>query len=618
MKSLILSVLVSFALLGCSQKNNKNEVKGFSAIAVAADAGQPGKTLFVFDKSRLNQDLVWTVWAEKLDGQIYQGFSPGYPSESMVVYLTLSADQKYVLLFEKKKSKDEIRGADLVDRFPLLSSDQNTITFDFSQGISKRFIRSFASESYNQLNILYSSVYNFENYENSVTFSQLIKADDKNLSTAIIHHAFRVFETNNGFQSVSLVNPASLGFFPANLMATDTKNPIAIRKWDTRKPIKFYISSNTPKEYVPYVQEGLEWWNAALGFKFIEVEVLSQEVNWASARINIIQWSDDSEVCGDAIAIGPSEANPITGQIYAGKILYCGREMLAVYDAGVSPEKISKEEWAHKALSWSVAHEMGHVLGFTHNFKGKLYRDPSNPAILNSTVMDYPFPEEIPAYTKVGPADEAKLKVSYFNNGDQASVDALKLYPFCSDEEAATDPDCTHFVRGGMTGVQVAKAYLQRLESGEKTSKIEHGSRRVVLKLLFALGNDESIASTRKLIEIYPGNLSVLISDLARAATAMKAQFSLLPEETQVKVLNLISELVMNAKLGLEEKKVIVGALKANQTFEGFRQLQKLQGLVDSQIATETASSKLTDLYKLKEALRKAVETYWLTEASKS
>ena len=610
----LMSVLVVLSIAACTR--DRKEVAGFQPVPdpkASTKGDTKNNTLFAMDLANLQKDLVWTIWMERADGSLYAGVRSGIPSESMYVYLDLSADKKFVHLFEKKTNTLDPRGATLIDRFPITSLDEKTVTFDFSQGLAKRFYSGFNDPSrVSEFNYSYSSVYDFENYDNSVTFSQLMQLTDTKASTVIMHHAFRLADMDNGFVPVKAVQPLKLGIFPADFAADEeSKEPVAIRKWDTRKPIKFYISSNTPAEYIPAIKQGLQWWNDALGFEFIQVEVLTKPVNWGSARINILQWSDDLTFCGGASAIGPSEANPLTGQIYSGKIIFCGKSLLGTYDIGVEPGTISREAYYQKLMAWTTAHEMGHVLGFSHNFAGKLYRDKEHPEILNSTVMDYPFPNEIPAYTKVGPADTAKIAVSYFQSANPESVTKLKNFPYCSDGDVAYKPDCTHFIPGGLTPVELTNRYLQKLTSGASILNLENSIRFVILKQLTYVADDAAVKSAGDLFKLYPGNRDLFASDLYSAVESGRPHFMSLPADRRSVVLKTLSDCVLNCNVGLTSQKTIVGIIGRTQTIEALTTLKNLNTSLETQMYSNANNPKTADTYRLREVVLKFIQEFW-------
>lgn len=618
----VTAILLSLTVFnfGCSKYTSK-AVPGFASttespkkFTLNSQLVEKNNTLIVVDRAQLGTKLVWSVWLERVDGSLYQGLQSGIPSESMLVYFRLSDDKKFVQLFEEKENPQDPRGANLVDRFPIVDNDQNTVTFDFSEGLPKRFFRSFIDpKSPAEFNFNYSAVYDFENSENVVSFSQLMKLVDKNASTLILHHAFRLFETNNGFTTVKVPNPISVGIMPATFTSEQSEEPVAIRRWDIRQPIKFYISSNTPVEFQPAIMQGLKRWNIALGSEFIQVEVLKTPVSWGNARINLLQWSEDQSVCGTASAIGPSEANPITGQIYSGKIIFCWSKLSTLYDKAIVPETISREEFNLKLIAWAASHEMGHVLGYLHNFKGKLYRDPQNPELLNSTVMDYPAPAEIPSYKGVGPADDAKLAVSYLQTDQKNALDRLKHFPFCTDEQTAVEADCNIFARGGLTPAELTDRYFSLISSGKPYPEIEHNARSVIFKRFLTEGSFNSVESAKNLLKIYPKNKDLLINDLVGLAAATSSIYMLFSDDQQRAQLEVLSEVVSNPDFGMsfDSQKKIIGTISNIKTLSGYSALQGLSQTIETSIQKSANSKRTVELLQLKELIKRNLEIFW-------
>lgn len=609
MNSKILVILFCALAVGCSEsKPHTQEVAGFHALSE-----QKSKTLFFFDLDKMNTDLVWTVWLEKVNGSLYPSLQSGLPSESLIVYFQMSSDRQFVHLFQKNQNEKDPRGPELINRFPVVSQSDSRVVFDFSKGLTKYFFTLFFDPTNTtEFDFDYSSVSDFENSENVVTFSQMAKLRDSKSSTLIMHHAFRLLEDGSGFVANKIVKPATLGLFPASFSVDpNSTEPVTIRKWDMRKPVKFYISSNTPSELVSSVLEGFEWWNKALGFKFFQVEVLKEKVNWGDARINIFQWSEDDSVCAISIAVGPSEANPVTGQIYSGKVILCGNKLLSLFDKGIVPGTIPREEFNKKVVTWATAHELGHALGFDHNFAGKLYRDPEHPEILNSTVMDYPVPEEIPAYNGVGPADQAKLDVAYLNKGNKA-LETLRSFPYCNDEDAEVKPDCTRFVRSGLTPSELSYRYLQLLKTGKPFPEVEHRARHVTIKQFFVVGDQNAISNAKELFGLSDiAQPDSLFSDLERLSQSTKAKFNSLPSQRKRAVFDAISECVLNCSITFENQKKPLSVLGKSQAYEGYQSLVELKDGIFRLVQTEKDPDKLKNYYQTYETAKSYIENFW-------
>ncbi len=262
-------------------------------------------------------------------------------------------------------------------------------------------------------------------------------------------------------------------------------------------------------------------------------------------------------------------------------------------------------------MAWSAAHEMGHVLGFAHNFKGKLYRDKDHPEILNSTVMDYPFPSEIPAYNKVGPADLAKISLSYLYDGDATSVETLNSFPFCSDEEASYKPDCTSFVPDGMTPPELADRYLKLILDGKPILRMEHGARAVIVKKLFFNADEAANKDAARLFRIYPGSDSVLVDDIQNIAEKSQPYFKHHSEANQSFVLKTISDCISNCPFTFESRKKLLSVIGKSETFVGFTTLQSLDKSLEAEIKTTTDTQKLTDSYRLSAAVKEFIAHFW-------
>src|SRR5438093_1521019 len=86
-----------------------------------------------------------------------------------------------------------------------------------------------------------------------------------------------------------------------------------------KQPIVFWLENTIPVEYRDWMREGVLLWNKAfekIGFQnAIVVNQMPDDADWdpADTRYNTIRWFAGVDA---AFAIGPSRANPFTGQIY--------------------------------------------------------------------------------------------------------------------------------------------------------------------------------------------------------------------------------------------------------------------------------------------------------------
>lgn len=140
----------------------------------------------------------------------------------------------------------------------------------------------------------------------------------------------------------------------------DTETPYVryINRWNLKKknpdqalsepekPIVFWIENTVPEEYRPMVKKAIEWWNPAfekIGFKnAVVAKQMPDTASWepADVRYNVVQWMI---LPGQAYAVGPSRANPYTGEIYDADIRFSAEWIRYMY--------FQVERWV-KATSW--------------------------------------------------------------------------------------------------------------------------------------------------------------------------------------------------------------------------------------------------------------------------
>ncbi|MEW5796838.1 MAG: zinc-dependent metalloprotease [Candidatus Zixiibacteriota bacterium] len=271
------------------------------------------------------------------------------------------------------------------------------------------------------------------------------------------------------------------------------KNPDA-RISEPVEPIVFWIDNAVPVEFRDAIAEGVEFWNKSfekIGFRnAIIAKQMPDTVDWdpLDARYSTIRWMVSP---GRNYAIGPSRANPFTGQIYDADIsisVDIVRTWFNLVDKFVKPvgpdgqmlempndlpdlnealppnrrplctygEEMSREAafglsyllstsgsfankdsltriYVHSALTEWIAHEVGHTLGFMHNFKASsIYsleqlRDPefTRRNSTGGTIMDYNPPLISPKGTQQGeffastpgPYDDLLIEYGYSDFG---------------------------------------------------------------------------------------------------------------------------------------------------------------------------------------------------------
>ncbi len=195
-----------------------------------------------------------------------------------------------------------------------------------------------------------------------------------------------------------------------------------------KEPIVFWLENTIPPEFRPAVRKGILIWNDAFEkigiIDAIVVKEMPDDADWdpADARYNTICWIVQP---GGGYAVGPSHANPYTGQLYDADvrisidfIRFFSREFGELIEPGAWEKGLRSANWekadinrfyegdafaeglaGQMAYGWDVlsnrgflpdtkeemkkyveqgiialvVHEVGHTLGFRHNFKASTY-----------------------------------------------------------------------------------------------------------------------------------------------------------------------------------------------------------------------------------------------------
>ena len=234
-------------------------------------------------------------------------------------------------------------------------------------------------------------------------------APDASSLSLIQHHSF-VELPDEGYEPRAF-HPRSGSFYTSYY---DYSSPIGTpleKRWITRhrlekrnpkaasspavEPIIYYLDPGTPEPVRSALLEGARWWNAAFesaGYEnAFQVKMLPEDADPMDLRYNMIQWVHRST---RGWSYGASITDPRTGEILKGHVslgsLRIRQDYMLAQGMLEAPYKNGQEspkmlEMALARIRQLSAHEVGHTLGFAHNFAASA-RD-------RASVMDYPHPK---------------------------------------------------------------------------------------------------------------------------------------------------------------------------------------------------------------------------------
>ena len=175
----------------------------------------------------------------------------------------------------------------------------------------------------------------------------------------------------------------------------EKKNP-ELAMSDPKEPIIYYLDPGTPEPVRSALLEGASWWNQAyeaIGFKnAFQIKMLPEDADPMDCRYNVIQWVHRST---RGWSYGASVVDPRTGEIIKGHVSLGSlriRQDFMIAQAMLNKPFANADSNTEPMLKMALArirqlsaHEVGHTLGFAHNFAASSTDDAS--------VMDYPHPK---------------------------------------------------------------------------------------------------------------------------------------------------------------------------------------------------------------------------------
>lgn len=245
----------------------------------------------------------------------------------------------------------------------------------------------------------------------------------------------------------------------ANRFRLEKLDPAAPRS-RVKKPIIFYLDRNTPEPIRAALLEGIGWWKDAFDaaglIDAFRVEMLPEGADPLDVRYNMVNWVDRAT---RGWAYGQIIADPRTGEIVKGMVVLGSlraRQDIQIYQSLVGADELDTGRpndpvvVALDRLRQLGAHEVGHTLGFSHNFAASTQD--------RASVMDYPpprigliggKPDLSDAYAKgIGAWDNATVRWLYADADARATAEMAARLRYVQDDNArAAD---TAYAWGGL------------------------------------------------------------------------------------------------------------------------------------------------------------------------
>lgn len=162
-----------------------------------------------------------------------------------------------------------------------------------------------------------------------------------------------------------------------------------------KKPIVYYVDRGVPQPIRQALIDGGNYWKRAFdaaGFiDAFRVEEMPPGVDPLDIRYNVVQWMNRST---RGYAYGQSVVDPRTGEVLKGAVNLDSqriRQDILIFESILGAQNTGTGrpddpiQIALRRMRQLAAHEIGHTIGFAHNFAASTYAD-------RASVMDYPAP----------------------------------------------------------------------------------------------------------------------------------------------------------------------------------------------------------------------------------
>ena len=551
---LCLVVLFNISLLSAQFIEEKKDLKSYNGYFNFHYSPTEGKIYLEVDQ--LNKEFLYTHFLASGIGSNDIGLDRGQIGDGVVVkfiksgntILLLQPNQKFRAISDnefEKKSIEEAFATSIIFGFPIKETKNEKHLIDLTpfllrdaHHVAKR-LKNNNQGTYKldkSRNVLWLE--NTKAFPKNVEFESLLTfvgdpkgrqivtvAPDANSITIRQHIGFielpddnyspRIFDARSGSFPMSYMDYSTPVWEPIKKQfiyrhRLHKKNP-NLKLSEAVEPIVYYLDPGTPEPIRSALLEGASWWDQAfeaIGYKdAFQVKMLPPDADPLDVRYNVIQWVHRST---RGWSYGGSINDPRTGEIIKGHVslgsLRIRQDFLIAQALMNRPFENDDQnyqpmlELALARIRQLSAHEVGHTLGFAHNFAASTNS--------RASVMDYPHPkitlkkDEIDfseAYaTGIGEWDKVTVAYSYSDipsdQSEKSYLSKLLMEAFSDGLYYISDADArpqggahakAHLWDNGKTATEGLKNVLavrkkaienfsiDNIKSGEPLSKLE-------------------------------------------------------------------------------------------------------------------------------------------------
>lgn len=350
----------------------------------------------------------------------------------------------------------EADGRVVIDIAPFLTRDGLGAVGELAQGGARgfRLVENLSAPDLSSVkvfpdNIEMEAMQTFQSETPGPEVSSL--APDARQLTLTVHHSFvrlpepgyvpRRFDIRSGSMGPQVMDfGAKLGdpvvYTLANRFRLEKTDPAAARS-PVKKPIIFYIDPATPEPARQAMLDGVGWWSQAFdaaGFiDGFQVKMLPPGADPLDVRYSMVNWVNRAT---RGWSYGQAIIDPRTGEILKGNVVLGSlrmRQDMIIFEGLVGADKTGQGggddpvEATMARLRQLGAHEVGHSIGFMHNFAASTQG--------RGSVMDYPGPKI--GLAADGAPDLSDAYATGIGSWDKITVDWLYNDPPGGDPDVA-------------------------------------------------------------------------------------------------------------------------------------------------------------------------------------